>query len=529
MAWRSALALAVALAAGSAHPQNLPALDVERLTLDPAARGSLVVGSGKVAPAGTARMSIALGYERQPFVLVGGRERGHGIGSDSHDVDIVGSRLTVFGGLAYSVTDFLELDVRVPYAAFQRSDDAQLVARGIGVPTDHGAASPSLGAKLAVVSQDGDAPFSVALALDVTPDWGSQVALAGNDGTVLKPSLEASHAFGDGWLVAAEAGGILRTRTVRIPSPAGAEELRSEVAAGLAVSKQLAPFAVELSGRGAWNVDSLGHYYELLAGGRWAFGHAELFALAGPGFGESPGTPQYRALIGFALEIEPARPPPPPPAAAPPPPPPPPPPPKPPDPCAPGQEHSPRQCPDLDDDGDGVPNGQDMCPLVKGLRELSGCPDSDTDADGVPDRLDKCPNEPGIAEYRGCPPPRSAALQEGGGVKKISIAEAIYFDSGKATIQGRSNPVLNDVAAVLEAHPEIEKVVVKGHTDGVGGKKKNQELSQARAESVRDYLVRRGVAAQRIEAKGFGSSRPVASNATGPGRERNRRVEFVVP
>ena len=114
-------------------------------------------------------------------------------------------------------------------------------------------------------------------------------------------------------------------------------------------------------------------------------------------------------------------------------------------------------------------------------------------------------------------------------MKKISIAEAVYFDSGKATIQGRSNPVLNDVAAVLEAHPEIEKVVVEGHTDSVGGKKKNQELSQARAESVRDYLVRRGVAAQRIEAKGFGSSRPVATNLTAPGRERNRRVEFMVP
>ena len=78
-----------------------------------------------------------------------------------------------------------------------------------------------------------------------------------------------------------------------------------------------------------------------------------------------------------------------------------------------------------------------------------------------------------------------------GDAVEVPATRGLPADSGKATIQGRSNPVLNDVAAVLEAHPEIEKVVVEGHTDSVGGKKKNQELSQARAESVRDYLVRR--------------------------------------
>jgi hypothetical protein len=137
MAWRFAIVLVVALAAGSAHPQNLPVLDVERLTLDPAARGSLVVGSGEVAPAGTARMSIALGYERQPFVLGGGRERGHGLVSGSHSADIVGSRLTVFGGLAYSITDFLELDVRSPTQR-SRGDDAQLATRHRGAEGSRG-------------------------------------------------------------------------------------------------------------------------------------------------------------------------------------------------------------------------------------------------------------------------------------------------------------------------------------------------------------------------------------------------------
>ena len=199
--------------------------------------------------------------------------------------------------------------------------------------------------------------------------------------------------------------------------------------------------------------------------------------------------------------------------------------PPPPDPCAAGNAHTPEQCPDLDDDGDGVTNKLDKCPLVKGVPENDGCPDVDTDGDGVPDRLDKCPNEAGTAEYQGCPPPKRAQLQAG----KIEIKEAVYFDAGKATIQGRSTGLLDDVAQVLNGHPEIKKVVVEGHTDNKGSRKLNQKLSAIRAAAVRDYLVGKGVAADRLEAKGFGVSRPTADNKTAAGREKNRRVDFVIP
>ena len=84
------------------------------------------------------------------------------------------------------------------------------------------------------------------------------------------------------------------------------------------------------------------------------------------------------------------------------------------------------------------------------------------------------------------------------------------------------------VVSVLETHPDIALVQVEGHTDSVGSERLNTALSQARAESVVAYLVAHGVASSRLVARGFGPSRPLASNATRTGREANRRVEFRV-
>jgi len=152
-----------------------------------------------------------------------------------------------------------------------------------------------------------------------------------------------------------------------------------------------------------------------------------------------------------------------------------------PDPCAPGQAHTPEQCPALDDDNDGIPNGQDKCPLVAGIKENNGCPPVDTDGDGVPDHLDKCPSQAGTAEFQGCPAPKSAKLEAG----KITVLENVFFDTGKAGIQARSNAVLDDVATVLKAHPEVTRVVIGGHTDNQGNAKKNRKLSLDRAEAVK--------------------------------------------
>lgn len=193
------------------------------------------------------------------------------------------------------------------------------------------------------------------------------------------------------------------------------------------------------------------------------------------------------------------------------------------DPCAKGQKHTPDQCPELDDDGDGIVNKDDRCPTQKGNSETKGCPAKDTDGDGAPDHLDRCPKEAGPADNQGCP--RVVVQRED---KKVELREKVQFDTGKATIRPESDPLLDEIAETMKKHSEIKKVVIEGHSDSTGGAALNRRLSQARADAVMKALVSRGVEASRLSAKGFGPSRPVASNDTAEGREANRRVEISI-
>jgi OOP family OmpA-OmpF porin len=87
--------------------------------------------------------------------------------------------------------------------------------------------------------------------------------------------------------------------------------------------------------------------------------------------------------------------------------------------------------------------------------------------------------------------------------------------------------LLNEVAQALKDNPTI-KVEIQGHTDSVGNDNFNLKLSQKRAESVRTYLIKQGIASDRMTAKGYGENVPIADNRTGDGRAQNRRVEFVI-
>jgi outer membrane protein OmpA-like peptidoglycan-associated protein len=180
-------------------------------------------------------------------------------------------------------------------------------------------------------------------------------------------------------------------------------------------------------------------------------------------------------------------------------------------------------CPVMDRDGDGVPDNEDKCPDVPGPKENQGCPDVDTDGDGIPDRLDKCPFQFGPAPD-GCP--KKYALVE---VKreKIEIKQQVHFATNKYRVLPDSFPLLNQVAAVLVDFPKM-RVSIEGHTDNVGLEKANMKLSQKRAEAVRDYLISRGIAPARLEAHGYGPTRPIASNKTAKGKAKNRRTEFRV-
>ena len=183
-------------------------------------------------------------------------------------------------------------------------------------------------------------------------------------------------------------------------------------------------------------------------------------------------------------------------------------------------------CPDPDNDGDGILDVDDLCPNEPGPPENRGCPDPDRDGDGVPDRVDNCPDEPGLVEFQGC----SAAQLVLIGVDQLEILEKVYFKTGSAKLQRRSFALLDNVAAVMNAHPEIKKVRVEGHTDATGSLKFNMRLSKARANTVVRYLVGRGkVDKSRLVAEGFGPTRPlIPDEKTNEERAQNRRVEFHV-
>ena len=184
-------------------------------------------------------------------------------------------------------------------------------------------------------------------------------------------------------------------------------------------------------------------------------------------------------------------------------------------------------CPDPDNDQDGILDGVDACPLTAGIPQEKGCPAKDTDGDGVADHEDNCPSEKGPAENAGCPAAQKQLVIIT--VERLKILDKVYFDSGKASIQKRSNALLDNIAQVLTVHPEIPLVQVEGHTDNVGVPEKNKKLSQDRADAVKAYLVKKGVADARVRAVGFGQEKPAETNDTPAGRDNNRRVEFNLP
>jgi outer membrane protein OmpA-like peptidoglycan-associated protein len=186
-----------------------------------------------------------------------------------------------------------------------------------------------------------------------------------------------------------------------------------------------------------------------------------------------------------------------------------------------------------DRDGDGIADAEDACPQVSGVKDgdpkKNGCP-PDKDGDGIPDDRDKCPSEPetynGIEDEDGCPEKKQKTLATLEG-EQIKITQQINFKLDKAEIEGKSSfQILDAVAAVLKNHPEIHEVEVQGHTDDKGDADYNLELSQRRAEAVREAMIQRGVAAERLKAIGFGKKAPLVPNTSAANRARNRRVEF---
>ena len=171
--------------------------------------------------------------------------------------------------------------------------------------------------------------------------------------------------------------------------------------------------------------------------------------------------------------------------------------------AAPGSERATSLCPDTPED---IPVDPDGCPL-------------DTDIDGVADDSDACPGTPiGVrVNARGCPLAG----------ERIAIVTNINFDSNRANVRGNVQERLDRVIQLLKEMPDVDVQIV-GYTDNIGSAAYNLELSLRRAESVRDYIVERGIHYARLSVAGRGKTQPLVSNSTPEGRAVNRRVEFVV-
>ncbi len=190
-------------------------------------------------------------------------------------------------------------------------------------------------------------------------------------------------------------------------------------------------------------------------------------------------------------------------------------------------------CPDTD--GDGIADPQDSCPNAKGLAEFHGCPD--TDADGIADPLDSCPNVKGPASNHGCPVVEKIEVKKEEPVKATltkqeeevlnKVFKNLEFETGKSVIRQTSYSSLNELAELMKKKPSF-KLLIEGHTDNVGSAASNMKLSENRANAVKLYLTEKGVDAARITSKGYGLTKPIASNKTAEGRQKNRRVEFTV-
>jgi OmpA-OmpF porin, OOP family len=184
----------------------------------------------------------------------------------------------------------------------------------------------------------------------------------------------------------------------------------------------------------------------------------------------------------------------------------------------------------IDRDCDGIADDDDKCPVDAedrdGFQDQDGCPDLDNDQDRFLDPCDQCPNEPetynGYQDEDGCPDRALVIIEK----NEIQILVQVHFAQGSDRILPESRAVVDAAADILKNHPEFERIATLGHAsiDEPGA----QRLSERRAEQVKRAIAALGIDPVRIEAHGYGSTRPIVDNALVAQRPRNRRVEFAM-
>jgi outer membrane protein OmpA-like peptidoglycan-associated protein len=440
----------------------------------------------------------------------------------------------------------VEVGVLVPVTAYQAGD----ALAGVDAPSKSGVEAVRLGAKVHILGSGKSGPSLGAALLAAIP--------TGSAGGLVRE---------DGWGAEARALGGLRAGDYKVSLGAGVRLRESTRLYDIALGNELT-FAASVEQRldanktmfaelaGATPLADPGASkkqtpLELLLGARGRDGDLMLVGAIGTGLTEGYGTPILRFVLGASWsnarpEARPAAP-----AAA-----------AAPAPAAPKPDADTDKdgipdsrdkcrtepatkngyqdedgCPDknphdVDTDGDGLMDDVDKCPKdpedKDGFEDDDGCPDPDNDKDGIPDVNDKCPTQPetinNVKDDDGCPDKGLVTLKE----NELETLRPIFFDKDRARVRQRFHASLDDIAAILKAHPEIGRCAVEGHTDATGPAEWNKKLSLARAKSVAVYLISKGVDPARVVAIGQAEALPWASNQTEAGRAANRRVIFHI-
>lgn len=517
---------------GSAKAQSL-ALN----RFDPAPAGDRMFGVPSPFAAGhlTPHVMLLADYAHNPLKL-------YSVPNDSDQGAIVGHQLYLHLNAGLALWNRLNLDVSAPLAVFQKGDDPSAGGQAFSSPSSAQFGDLRFGLRVRLLGEYHD-PFQLAVGGYVWVPTGASDSYVSSGEVRGLPQLILGGRIDERFVWSVAAGPQIQGKSSFANVDQGTMFKWGAGFGFLLLENRHLQIGPEAYGAVTLrDVEKHTTNAEILLDVRYRIvDDVEVAAGAGPGLTSGVGTPDLRALLSLAYTPEQKQTPiavpeaPPPPPA--------------------DRDHDGildevDACPDVkgvadedpkkngcpppepvDTDGDGIFDPDDACVDVKGVPnedpKKNGCPPpKDTDGDGIFDPDDACPGEKGPRDddrtKNGCP--KSVRVVD----NEIVILEQVQFDTGKATIKPASNDLLDQVAAVLTQHPEMLKVEVQGHTDNRGAAAMNKKLSQARADAVKKAMIQRGVSADRLVTKGYGPDKPIDENGTDEGRQKNRRVQFVI-
>lgn len=518
-AWLSlsiAIALLLSFVRSSAHAEDV---DVQRFTPYATSGGFLQTeGTQTRYPIDPFSLGVWLSFAYQPLVVVDG---------DEETGKIVGAQLGLDLTASYAFANWFELGALVPLS-YLSGDDLSTAALG----------DLRLLPKFTFLRDDRDG-IGIGLITELRLPTHTSEFTGGSRMLAAAPRFLIDHRFGlSGFRLGLDLGVLLREAT-RYRNVTAASEIQAGIGLGYRFQGGRGPVELLIDVRSAVGLaeaDAEEVSLEAMGGvGVDLTPEWKLHAAVGAGLLEGFGVPTFRALAGLRWEPSPN------------------------DPDHDGlgtsQQLLDKQAENLDpnateppeepgavenvdavDDAEraqAIRDGYDACPTLPedldGVEDDDGCPEGDADGDGVLDYLDRCEGLEetinGFADDDGCPDegPAQIIVEDG----KITILETIRFRPNSSEIDPDSHPIMNQIALALRKHRELDRIEVGGHTDNTGRREYNMRLSRARARSVRQYLLGRGLAPGRLSAQGYGPDKPIGDNNTDEGRGQNRRVEFI--